>query len=247
MGIESLGLSRALAVGPWAQRSQQGWHEGLLAGCPVVLAHCGVGVRAAQRCTEALLRAYEPRLVLLTGAAGGVAPQVDLGDLVLAEAVYQLDSRRLALFHRNPRAHASHGRADFCEKLVAARYPCDPGYLALAWRAAEVAPLRPVRSRPPKVLEAGVATAGGVVRNRRCGEQMAREHGILATDMEGAAVAHVCAMHGIPFLSIRSISDLIGRHWQWLTMIRYLVPAQRNAERLVFSLVQLLSQDAFVG
>jgi hypothetical protein len=32
----------------------------------------------------------------------------------------------------------------------------------------------------------------------------------------------------------------VGRRWQWLTMIRNLVRVQRNAERLVLTLVQLL-------
>jgi len=217
MGIESMGLSRALEVGPWDQRLRRGWHEGLLAGCPVVLATCGVGLKAAERWARVLLDEYEPRLIVLTGASGGVGPAVDVGDLVLGESIYQLDGRK-----------------------VAVRYPADPELLALAHRMAEVAPFRPVRGRRPRIVEAGVATADRVVRDPVWGEQLAREHGILAVEMEGAALARVCYERGVPFLVVRAISDVIGRSWQWLTMIRYLVPAQRNAERLIFALVRHL-------
>lgn len=220
MGIESLGLARALAAGPWSRRLRRGWHEGLLGQCPVVLATCGVGPKSARRWAEVLLEEYEPQLVIVTGASGGVGPRVGVGDLVLGEAVYRCHRRE-----------------------VGVRYACDPGLLALAGEVAQVAALRPVRGRTPRVVTAGVATAERAVSDRAWGEQLAAEHGILALEMEGAAVAEACREHGVPFLAIRAISDVIGGRWQWLTMIRYLVPAQRNAERLIFALAQYLEPE----
>lgn len=219
MGVESMGLSRALQAGPWDRRLRRGWHEGLLGSCPVVLATCGVGPKAARRWAQVLLQEYEPRLVILTGASGGVGPELQVGDLVVAESVYGLDGKR-----------------------VIARFPVDPGLVALARDCAPGARLRPVRGHEPHLVVAGVATAERAVGRRAWGEQLAREHGILAVEMEGAAVAQVCSQRGVPFLSVRAISDVIGSRWQWLTMVRYLVPAQRNAERLVFAFVQQYSQ-----
>jgi adenosylhomocysteine nucleosidase len=220
MGIESLGLSKALEAGPWHRRLRRGWHEGMLGQCPVVLATCGVGLKNAHRWAEVLLEEYEPRLVILTGASGGVGPHVELGDRVLAESVYRCRKRQ-----------------------VSARYPCDPELVSLAHEVAAVANLRPIRGHQPQVVTAGVATAERVVGSRAWGEQLADEHGILAVEMEGAAIAQACRERDVPFLAIRAISDVIGRRWQWLTMIRYLVPAQRNAERLVFALTQYLDED----
>lgn len=218
MGIESAGLSRALQVGPWDRRSPHGWHEGLLAGCPAVLATCGIGVRSAHRWAQVLLDEYEPRLVILTGAGGGVAPHVDVGDLVLGDAIYHLEQRR-----------------------VLSRHDVDPGLLTLAHQAAAAASLRRVRSRDPRVVQGAVGTTGRAVGDRAWGARLAREHGILAVEMEGAAIAQACSQRGVPFLVLRAVSDVIGCPWQWLTMIRYLVPAQRNAERLIFALVQRLA------
>jgi nucleoside phosphorylase len=41
-------------------------------------------------------------------------------------------------------------------------------------------------------------------------ETVFRRWGALAESMEGAAVAHVCALHRIAFLEIRGISNLVG-------------------------------------
>src|SRR5690554_1347923 len=100
MGIESMGLSRALEVGPWSRRRRRGWHEGLLAGCPVVLATCGVGPRAAHRWAEVLLQEYEPQSVILTGVSGGLEPHVDVGDLVLGESLYRYVGGQAVARHR---------------------------------------------------------------------------------------------------------------------------------------------------
>lgn len=219
MGIESLGLAQALEAGPWDRRLRRGWHEGLLGGCPVVLTTCGIGMKAARHWTRVLLEEYEPRLVILTGVSGGVSPHVDVGDLVLAESIYHMDGKQLV-----------------------ARYRTDEELVEIAHEVATGVSLRPIRARQPRVVQAGVATADRVVASRLWGDRLAVEYGILAAEMEGAAVARVCQEQGVPFLAVRAISDVIGRHWQLLTMIWNLVPAQRNAERLVFALVQRLGR-----
>ncbi len=221
MGIESMGLSRALEVGPWNRRLRRGWHEGLLAGCPVVLAHCGVGPKAARRWAEVLLGEYEPQSVILTGASGGVAPHVDVGDLVLAESLYR-----------------------YVDGRAVARHHSDADLLAVARAAAGETMLRPVSGRRPQVVEGGVATTDRAAGSRAWGDRLAQEHGIVAIEMEGAAIAEVCRERSVPFLVVRAVSDVVGRRWQWLTMIRNLVPAQRNAERLVFAIVERLGGAA---
>ena len=220
MGIEGLGLSRALEAGPWHRRLHRGWREGLLGTCPVVLATCGVGYRAARRWSNVLLEEYEPRLVILTGACAGVAPFVQVGDLVVGESVCRV---------------AGLG--------VTARFPADPDILALAQEAAAAARLRPVGGHEPRVLAAAMASVDRLVARQAWGERLAREHGVLAIEMEAAAIAEACQGPRVPFLAVRAISELVGSRWQWLSMVRNLVPVQRNAERLVFALVQFLSEE----
>lgn len=224
MGIESMGLSRALEREPWSRRLRRGWHEGLLAGCPVVLAQCGVGPKAAHRWAEVLLEEYEPQSLIMTGISGGVGPHVEVGDLVLGESLY----------------HVVGGQA-------VARYHCDPHLLALARDVATETVLRPVRGRRPRVVQGGIATSDRVAARRAWGEALACEYGIVAIEMEGAAIAEVCTSHGVPFLVVRAISDVIGRRWQWFNSIWNLRPAQHNAEWLVFAIVDRLGREGASG
>lgn len=220
MRVECAGLSRALEAGPWNRRQRRGWQEGLLAGCPVVLVTCGVGPRAAHGAACALLEEYTPQAVILTGVSGGVAPHVEVGDLVLAESLY-----------------------DCASGQVGARYRADSDLLALARQVAGETLLRPVAGHRPRVVEGAVGTTNRPAGKRAWGEALAAEHGIVAVEMEGSAIARVCAERNVPFLAIRAVSDIIGSRWQWLAMIRNLGPAQRNAERLVFTVVERLGRE----
>ena len=220
MGVESAGLSRALEAGPWERRQHRGWQEGLLAGCPAVLATCGVGPRAAHNAAHALLEEYTPQAVILTGVSGGVAPHVDIGDLVLAESIY-----------------------DCASGHVTARYPADPDLLAIARAVAGETLLRPVRRRSPRVIQGGVGTTNRPAGRPAWAAALAREHGIVAVEMEGAAIARVCAAQGVPLLVVRAVYDIIGRPWQWVTKLLDLRPAQRNAERLIYAVVERLGRE----
>ncbi len=221
MGLESLGLSRALRAGVWHRQSRRGWREGLLGTCPVVLATCGIGLRAARHSAGLLLEEYEPRLVILTGGSGGVAPFVRVGDLVVGESVCRVTGLE-----------------------VTARFPADPELLRLAAEAAAMARFRPIGRRLPRVVAAGVATVDGIVRRREWSEQLARDHGILALEMEGAAIAEACQDWGVPFLTVRAITDVIGDRWQWPLKVLSYTRVQRNAEWLVYALVQRLSEES---
>ena len=51
-----------------------------------------------------------------------------------------------------------------------------------------------------------VSTVTGV---RARGDELHRRFGALCESMEGAAAAHVCALHDVPFLEVRGISNLV--------------------------------------
>lgn len=61
----------------------------------------------------------------------------------------------------------------------------------------------------PAVLLGTCLTASRVTGLRGQAEQAAARWGALAESMEGAAAAHVCALHQVPFLEIRGISNLV--------------------------------------
>ena len=60
---------------------------GEIAGRQVLLAAAGIGARRAAAAAEAVLDAWKPDLLLMTGVAGALSPDLQVGDLILANAV----------------------------------------------------------------------------------------------------------------------------------------------------------------
>jgi futalosine hydrolase len=52
-------------------------------------------------------------------------------------------------------------------------------------------------------------TLSQVTGVRTLGDALHQRFGALCESMEGAAAAHVCALHDVPFLEVRGISNLI--------------------------------------
>ncbi|MBV8086315.1 MAG: 5'-methylthioadenosine/S-adenosylhomocysteine nucleosidase, partial [Chloroflexi bacterium] len=58
---------------------------------PVALAVCGMGKVNAARGAQVLCASYRPSLLLMSGGAGALAPELKVGDIVVADAVIQYD------------------------------------------------------------------------------------------------------------------------------------------------------------
>ena len=154
---------------------------------------------------EMWLRALQATIVplvaalLFTGVAGGLAPGVNVGDVVVAEDFIQhdMDASPLAPRYEVPGS----GRS---------RFACDAALSQLLAQAAQDAL---VQYWPQARVHRGLVASGD---RFVCGLQESHQlqqclrgagHEALAVEMEGAAVAQVCADHGLPFAAMRTISD----------------------------------------
>lgn len=63
----------------------------MLPGKTCVLVTSGMGVRRASEAATSLVEEYSPSMLISFGIAGAVEANLEIGDVVLAEAVYQLD------------------------------------------------------------------------------------------------------------------------------------------------------------
>jgi len=178
---------------------------GTLSGQAVSLMHSGVGKANAAAAATSLIEAMHPDLVINFGC-GGAYPGSGLavGDLALAsEEVYgdegvlapegflNMAALRFPLVQRNGSRHFD-------------RYPVSGALLEMA---------RPLLAGTAR--EAGCKLAvGALVTVSTCSgtdaaaRELARRTGGICENMEGAAVAQVCALHGAPFLELRGISNL---------------------------------------
>jgi adenosylhomocysteine nucleosidase len=179
------------------------FHRGRLAGREVVLVLSGIGKVAAAATAALLLQRHQPRAVLFTGVAGGLGMGVRVGDVVVAQSLLQHDLDASPLF---PRWEVPlTGRS---------RFPTEPGL-----RHSLLAACDEVLSQPPAGLAAlglhhPARHLGLVVSGDRFVSSAAESEALraalpdaLAVEMEGAALAQVCADFSCPLAVLRTVSD----------------------------------------
>ena len=181
--------------------------QGLLSDRPVVLALSGMGKVAAATTATVLVERFACARVLFTGVAGGLGQQVRVGDVVVARQYLQHDMDASPLCPRWELP--GYGRADVA---------CDPALSIPLLQAAQDFLVVTSQENQPDSAAAAQAHHGLVVRGDRfiataqASNTLRRElqeagHTVLAVEMEGAAVAQVCADYQVPFAAMRTISD----------------------------------------
>lgn len=156
----------------------------------IVLCKSGVGKVNASVCTQILIDLFQVIQVIFTGVAGALNPLLSIGDVVVSSDCQQHDMDVTALGFRR-------GEIPFSLQSV---FKADEKLVQLAVDASK------------EVVE-GKTMAGRILS----GDQFIADHNVVktlhaelggdCTEMEGAAVAQVCAMNEIPFVIVRSMSD----------------------------------------
>jgi futalosine hydrolase len=158
------------------------------------VAIAGVGAAAAAARTATLLAAAKYDLVISAGIAGGFVGRAEVGSIVIANQTIAAD-----LGAQTPDGFRSLDQLGF----GSAQVPIDVG---LANRLAEV-----LRDAGRSVQTGTVLTVSTVTGTAEtAAELVLRVPGATAEAMEGYGVGIAAFNGGIPFLEIRTISNLVG-------------------------------------
>ncbi|RKN86680.1 5'-methylthioadenosine/adenosylhomocysteine nucleosidase [Paenibacillus ginsengarvi] len=166
------------------------FREGLFCGKPVVLCKSGVGKVNAAVCTQILIDGFGVDAVIFTGVAGALDPSLDIGDIVISTDCQQHDMDVTPLGF--PR-----GTIPYADSSV---FAADASLIALAAEASE-------KLEQGHTVQGRVLSGDQFIADRNTVKLLHEELGGACTEMEGAAVAQVCAMNGTPYVVIRSMSD----------------------------------------
>lgn len=164
--------------------------SGSFFGQPVVVCKSGVGKVNAAVTTQILIDAFGAEAVIFTGVAGALDPELEVGDLVVSEDCVQHDMDATALGYPK-------GTIPFQDTSV---FAADPELKRLAYDAGMK--LFQGRTRLGRVL-----SGDQFIADQEAVAGLRESLKGTCTEMEGAAVAQVCSMNGIPFVVIRSMSD----------------------------------------
>jgi adenosylhomocysteine nucleosidase len=187
-------LAAVLALMPDESRQRAAGREfwvGHLHGHDVVAVLSRIGKVAAATTATVLIERFKADAIVFVGVAGGLAPGVDVGHVVVADAFLQHDLDASPIF---PRHEVPLYGTD--------RFRTDP---ALSDRLAEAAR----KALPQSMVHRGLVVSGDRFVSTAA-ESRALQQALplaLAVEMEGAAVAQVCHDYGVPFAAVRTISD----------------------------------------
>ena len=185
-GDEELAPFRPLIEGcSTRHRSMLTIYEGCISGVPVAALYSGACKVNAAVAAQILIDSCQADAIINAGTAGGIDENISLFDTVVSTEVAYHDVAQDIL-------------TEFHPWLKSIWFPADPFLLSLAQRAVQDLhhPVRFGRTVTGEAFLAGPKT-----------ESVRSMFHPLCADMESAAVAHVCHVNSIPFLSIRTITD----------------------------------------
>ncbi|MGD2061868.1 MAG: 5'-methylthioadenosine/adenosylhomocysteine nucleosidase [Acidimicrobiia bacterium] len=187
------------------RRVEAGFVAGEIDGMAVCLGLTGIGkVNAAISATQMCERAGTSVLVF-TGVAGGLDPRLDIGDVVIGDALIQHDAGVLG----------DDGLDAYQPGHIPFFNPTDEFGFRPSERLRDA--VRTAVANAPSNLIAGRITFGTILTgdqflaSERERQRLRERFSAQAIEMEGAAVAQVAGRYGLDHLAIRTLSDKAGQ------------------------------------
>lgn len=243
---------------------------GRLAGHDVVLFLCGKSMVNAAIYTQIAIDHFDIRGIVVSGIAGGVNPNLHIGDVVVPDRWAEHDETLLAK-QTGPNTYdlGDHGERPFPghphfgmifprgvqvyrdgKTSVKYWFDADPGYLAAARRAARNARLSRRAPDGRELKHAPWVTVGGngvsgmsFVENVAYRKWIWKAFKANGVDMESAAVAQTAYVNQLPFIAFRSLSDLAGAGPSTETRIFLKGLAARNSASYVIAFLKALPPE----
>lgn len=181
--------------------SYEAEHAGLLVSCgtyrdtEIALVKCGIGKVNATICTQMLIDLYKPKAMLFSGVAGGLLPNMRVGDIVVASHLIQYDMDLTAFGRR-------HGEVPGSSRMI----ECNPDMVMTAADAFDAAYPIP-GDNVPSLMLGTIASGDRFIQDKTTLRWLQREFAAFATEMEGAAFGYTCQLNKVPFVVVRGLSD----------------------------------------
>ena len=213
---------------------------GKLKGRRVVVCRSGVGKVNAAMVATLLIEHYKPSEVIFTGIAGGINPELKVGDIVIATKTAQHD---LGTLHEKG-MELRGTRSPITWQRNPVFFESDSRLLTLADQSAKTAKLEKIESydgdRQPRIVKGIVVTGDIFVASTAKRDELRKTLQADAVEMEGAAVAQICRQLNTPCLVIRSICDTADGNARQDSDV-FSAVAGKNSAQLVLGLVERLA------
>jgi len=197
------------------------FYQGKLKNKEIVLVECGIGKVNASICTTLMVSQFNVEKILFTGVAGGVAPDINIGDVVIGTYLMEHDYDVTAFGYE----------VGIIPKMGDSKFHCDTDLIRLAYDLAKE------NLKETNILKGPIVSGDVFVASEEKINWLWDKFQAYCTEMEGAAVAHVCTVLKVPFLIVRSISDKANSDAK-LDFKEFCKVAAKNSKLLIEKLIE---------
>ncbi len=163
---------------------------GTLNGKNIVIAVSGVGKVNSAICCEAMILKYNPDCIINSGVAGGLAKELDILGIAIAENVVQYD------FDTSPLGDP----VGFVSGINRIYMDCDKKVIDALKNAV-------TENGDNNYLTGTIASGDKFVNDDETRSFIIEKFNAIANEMEGASIGQVCVVNSVPFGVLRVISD----------------------------------------
>lgn len=165
------------------------FYTGIMHDQDIVLLETGIGKVNAAIGATLMIEAFDVEEIIFTGVAGGVNPDLDLGDVVISKDLIQHDFDTSAFGDK----------LGVIPRMESSIFEADDELIELAEKAG--------KKLKGKVIVGRVLSGDQFIASPEKIAFLRKEFNGDCTEMEGAAVGHVCQVLDVPFVVIRTMSD----------------------------------------
>ena len=187
-------------------KGQRTYYSGTLFNKEVVLVFSRWGKVASTMTTTQLINDYNLTELIFTGVAGGLQNDLNIGDIIVGDELFQHDLDASPLFPKFhiPLLNKAGINTAFSELLLRATET----FLHQFKQHIHPSTIATFKLEQPKA-RIGTILSGDqfISSSTKIGELLSEIPQSQCVEMEGAAVAQVCYEYNIPFSIIRTISD----------------------------------------
>jgi adenosylhomocysteine nucleosidase len=198
---------------------------GTLHGVDAILLRSGIGKVNAAMTTSILIHEFKPDVIINTGSAGGLSPELQVGDVVISSEVRHHDVDVTAFGYE-------YGQVP----QLPAAFIADARLVQIAAACAEI-------DQEVKTVKGLIATGDSFMSDPMRVQAIAEKFTDLqAVEMEAAAIAQVAYQFNVPFVVIRALSDIAGKESD-VSFEQFLPKAGLHSANLVMKMTEELGKE----
>ena len=198
--------------------------SGNLRGKRVVCAKCGIGKVFAAMCAQTMILKYTPAVMINSGVAGTLSPELSIGQIALADQMVQHDMDTSPI-------------GDPVGLISGINVIYLPADTAVTARLAAAVESVGVPYKRGTVASGDQFICHTADKDRIRSTFETADKPIIACEMEGAAIGQVCFVNKVPYGILRAISDG-GDEQAFADYPTFLAAAAKTATKVMLQFVE---------